>query len=97
METLQLLSSDKEERIAMLEQLLAIGDEMVKCQNKETEKKQPPNRSSLAKGTTSRSVAGAAVRGDLGRRKLEERREAKKLMYGKRLEGLEDNWLVKIV
>ena len=32
MEKLQLLSSDKEERIAMLEQLLAIGDEMVKCQ-----------------------------------------------------------------
>ena len=45
----------------------------------------------------SRSVPGAAVRGDLGWRKLEERREGKKLMYGKRLEGLEDNRLVKIV
>ena len=45
----------------------------------------------------SRSVAGAAVRDDLGWRKLEERREVKKLMYGKRLEGLEDNRLVKIV
>jgi len=30
-------------------------------------------------------------------RKLEERREVKKLMYGKRLEGLEDNRLVKIL
>ena len=45
----------------------------------------------------SRSVPGVAVRGDLGWRKLEERREGKKLMYGKRLEGLEDNRLVKVV
>ena len=45
----------------------------------------------------SRSVPGVAVRGDLGWRKLEERREGKKLMHGKRLEGLEDNRLVKIV
>ena len=45
----------------------------------------------------SRSVPGAAVRGDLGWRKLEERKEGKKLMCGKRLEGLEDNRLVKIV
>ena len=36
----------------------------------------------------SRSVPGAAVRGDLGWRKLEERKEGKKLMCGKRLEGL---------
>ena len=43
---------------------------------------------------TSRPVPGAAVRGDLGWRKLEERRENKKPMYGKRLEGLEDNRLV---
>ena len=41
----------------------------------------------------SRTVAGVAVRGDLGWRKLEERREAKKLLYGKRLEGLEDSRL----
>ena len=47
----------------------------------------------------SRSVPGAAVTGahDLGWKKLEEKREGKKLMYGKRLEGLEDNRLVKIV
>ena len=44
----------------------------------------------------SRSIAGAAVRGDQGWRKLEERREAKKLIYGKRLEGLEDNRWIKI-
>ena len=44
----------------------------------------------------SRSIAGAAVRGDQGWRKLEERREAKKLIHGKRLEGLEDNRLIKI-
>ena len=31
-----------------------------------------------------RSVPGAAVRGDLGWRKLEERREGKKLMYMER-------------
>ena len=45
----------------------------------------------------SRSVPGAGVRGDLYR--LEEagrEEEGKKLMYGKRLEGLEDNRLVKI-
>ena len=45
----------------------------------------------------SRSVAGAAAGGDLGWKKLEEGREVKKLMYGKRLEGLEDNRLVKTV
>ena len=45
----------------------------------------------------SRSVPGAAVRGDQCWRKLEERREGKKLVYGKSLEGLEDNRLVKIV
>ena len=32
MEKLQVHSSDKEERIAMLERLLAIGDERVRCQ-----------------------------------------------------------------
>ena len=37
---------------------------------------------------TTRSIPGAVVRGDLGWRKPEERREGKKLMYGKRLEGL---------
>ena len=45
----------------------------------------------------SRSVPGAAVRGDLGWRMLEDRREEERLMYGKRLEGLEDNRLVTIV
>ncbi len=45
----------------------------------------------------SRTVAGAAVRGDLGWRKLEERREEKKLLYGKRIDNLEDDRLVKIV
>ena len=45
----------------------------------------------------SRTVAGAAVRGDLGWRKLEERREERKLLYGKRLENLEDSRLVKVV
>ena len=45
----------------------------------------------------SRSVPGVGVRGDLYR--LEEagrEEEGKKLMYGKRLEGLEDNRLIKI-
>ena len=45
----------------------------------------------------SRSVPGATVRGDLGWRKLEDRREGERLMYGKRLEGLGDNRMVKIV
>ena len=43
------------------------------------------------------TVAGAAVRGDLGWRKLEDRREERKLLYGKRLENLEDSRLVKVV
>ena len=43
----------------------------------------------------SRSVAGAAVRGDQGWRTLEERREAKKL-ENSWLEGLEDSGLIKI-
>ena len=37
----------------------------------------------------SRTVAGATLRDDLGWRKLEERREEKKLLYGKRLGNLE--------
>ena len=45
----------------------------------------------------SRTVAGAAVRGDLGWRKLEERRKERKPLYGKRLENLEDSRLVKVV
>ena len=44
-----------------------------------------------------RTVAGAAVRGDLGWRKLDQRREERKLLYGKRLENLEDSRLVKVV
>ena len=43
----------------------------------------------------SRSVTGAAVRGDLGWRKLEERRGVKELMYGKDWKTV--NRLVKIV
>ena len=43
----------------------------------------------------SRTVAGAAIRGDLGWRKLEERREEKKVLYGRRLQRLDDNRLVK--
>jgi len=42
----------------------------------------------------SRTVTGATVQGDLGWRELEERREAKTLLYGKRLE---DSRLVKVV
>ena len=33
----------------------------------------------------SNTIAGVAVQGDLGRRKLEERREEMKVMFGKRL------------
>ena len=43
---------------------------------------------------TSITVARAAVRGDLGWRKLE-RREEKKLLFRKRLDNLEDSRLVK--
>ena len=43
----------------------------------------------------SRTVAGAAVRDDLGWRKLEEKREEKKLLYGKKLGNLEESRLVK--
>ena len=39
-------------------------------------------------------VAGVAVQGDLGWRKLEERREEMKVMFGKRLEVLEEGRLV---
>ena len=38
----------------------------------------------------SNTVAGVAVQGDLGWQKLEERREEMKLLFGKRLEGMED-------
>ncbi len=37
------------------------------------------------------------MRGDLGWRKLEERPEEKKLLFGKRIDNLEDDRLVKIV
>ena len=42
----------------------------------------------------SNTVAGVAVRGDLGWRKFEERREEMKVMFGKMLEVLEDGRLV---
>ena len=45
----------------------------------------------------SRSVAGVAVRGDLGWKKLEERREEKKMLYGRRVERLDDRRLVKMI
>ena len=45
----------------------------------------------------SKTVAGVAVQGDPGWRKLEERREEKKLLYGLRLDTLEDDRLVKVV
>ena len=45
----------------------------------------------------SRSVAGVAVRGDLGWKKLEERREEKKVLYGRRVERLDDSRLVKVI
>ena len=45
----------------------------------------------------SKTVAGVAVQGDLGWRKLEEKREEKKLLYGLRLDMLEDDRLVKVV
>ena len=41
----------------------------------------------------SRTVAGAAIRGDLGWKRLEERREEKKVLYGRRLQRLEDSRL----
>ncbi len=42
-------------------------------------------------------MAGAAIqgRGDLGWKELEERREEKKILYGRRLRRLEDGRLVK--
>lgn len=46
----------------------------------------------------SRTETGATVQGGLDWRKLEERREAKALLCGKRLEGLaEDSRLVRVV
>ena len=42
-------------------------------------------------------VAGVAVQGDVGWRKLEERREEMKVLFGKRLEGMEESRLVKMV
>ena len=44
----------------------------------------------------SNTVAGEAVQGDLGCRKLEERKEEMKV-FGKRLEGMEESRLVKMV
>ena len=43
----------------------------------------------------SNTVAGVTVQGDLGWRKLEERREEMKVMFGKRLVVLEEGRLVK--
>ena len=43
------------------------------------------------------TVAGLAVQGGLGWRKLEERREEMKVLFGKRLEGMEESRQVKMV
>ena len=43
------------------------------------------------------TVAEVAVQGDLGWRKLEERREEMKVLFGKRLEVMEESRLVKMV
>ena len=43
------------------------------------------------------SNAGVVLHGDLWWRKLEERREEMKVLFGKRLEGMEDSQLVKLV
>ena len=45
----------------------------------------------------SNTVAGVAVQGDPGWRKLVERREEMKVLFGKRLEGMEERQLVKMV
>ena len=42
-------------------------------------------------------VTGVALQGDLGWRKLEERREEMKVLFGKRLKGMEESRLVKVV
>jgi len=42
----------------------------------------------------SRTAAGAAIRGDLGRKRLEERRE-EKVLYGRRLQRFDDSRLAK--
>ena len=42
-------------------------------------------------------VTGVAVQGDLGWRKLEERREEMKVLFSKRLKGMEESRLVKVV
>ena len=44
----------------------------------------------------SNTVAGVAVQGDLEWRKLEERREEMKVLFGKRLVGMEESRLVKM-
>ena len=44
----------------------------------------------------SNTLAGVAVQGDLGWRKLEEGREEMKVLFGKRLEGMEVSQLVKM-
>ena len=41
--------------------------------------------------------AGVAVLGDLGWRKLEERREGMKVLFGKGVVGMEESRLVKMV
>ena len=45
----------------------------------------------------SRSVAGVAVRGNLRWKKLEERREEKKVLYGRRVERLDDSRMFKMI
>ena len=45
----------------------------------------------------SNKVARVAVQGDLGWRKLEKRREEMIVLFGKRLEGMEESRLVNMV
>ena len=45
----------------------------------------------------SRTVAGEAIRGEMGWRKLEERREEKKMLYGRRFWELGEERLVKLI
>ena len=44
---------------------------------------------------TSRTVAGAAIRGDPGWKRLQEKKEEKKVLYGRRLQRLDDSRLAK--
>ena len=45
----------------------------------------------------SNTVAGVVVQGDLWWKKLEEKSEGMKVVFGKRLEGIEESRLVKMV